>query len=146
MTHSTKIEQIWILIFLAWLVALVATVGSLFFSEVMKYPPCVLCWYQRIAMYPLVILFLVGLFPLSREVLRFTLPLSSVGWLVAIYHNLLYYKVLPQSAAPCAQGISCTSIHIQWLGFITIPLLSFTAFSLILILQFLSLRTFRHEK
>jgi disulfide bond formation protein DsbB len=139
-------EQAWLLIFAAWIVALMATGGSLFFSEVMRYPPCVLCWYQRIAMYPLVLLFLVGLFPLSREVLRFTIPLSAVGWLIAGYHNLLYYKILPQSAAPCAQGISCTSIHIQWLGFITIPLLSFTAFSLILLFQILTRRIYQHEK
>jgi disulfide bond formation protein DsbB len=146
MTNSSPTENAWRWVFLAWVLSLIATLGSLFFSEVMRYPPCVLCWYQRIGMYPLVGLFLIGLFPVSKEVLRFTFPLSVGGWLVASYHNLLYYKILPQSAAPCAQGISCTSVHIQWLGFITIPLLSFTAFSLILLCQFMAKRKFHHEK
>lgn len=145
MNHSESSEIAWRWVFSAWIVSLLATLGSLFFSEVMRYPPCVLCWYQRIGMYPLVMLFLVGLFPLSQHVLRFTLPLALTGWVVAVYHNLLYYKVLPQSAAPCAQGISCTSVHIQWLGFITIPLLSLTAFSMIIACLLIAQRKL-HEK
>jgi disulfide bond formation protein DsbB len=122
----------WVLIFAAWFVSLTATMGSLFFSEVLKYPPCVLCWYQRIAMYPMVLLLLAGLFPLSRSLFRFTLPLLFGGWAVALYHNLLYFKIIPESSAPCQQGISCTSMHLEWLGFITIPSLSFVAFTLII--------------
>lgn len=119
------------LLFLAWVISLVATAGSLFFSEVMQLPPCVLCWYQRIAMYPLTLIFLVGLFPLDRKAVRYAWPLVIIGLLISIYHNLLYYEVLSESMAPCKQGISCTAVHIQWLGFITIPLLSFLAFLLI---------------
>lgn len=128
------------LVFTSWLVALTATLGSLFFSEVMKYPPCVLCWYQRICMYPLVVILVAGLFPLDRKVFKFSLPLILLGLIIACYHNLLYYKILPESVAPCTQGISCTSVHIEWLGFITIPLLSLTAFTLILVLQLIALR------
>lgn len=124
----------WILTFSAWVVALVATLGSLFFSEVMEYPPCVLCWYQRICMYPLVIVILMGLFPFDRRVVRFGLPLALIGLIIAIYHNLLYYKILPESVAPCRAGISCTTVHIEWFGFITIPFLSATAFALIITL------------
>lgn len=127
-------EHAWIVLFTCWIIALCATLGSLFFSEVMLYPPCLLCWYQRIFMYPLVIIFLMALFPLDKAVIKYSLPLVIVGWGVALYHNLLYYKILPESAAPCVQGISCTSVHIEWLGFITIPFLSFFAYSLILIL------------
>lgn len=119
------------LMFTAWVIAVVATAGSLFFSEVMHLPPCVLCWYQRIAMYPLSFIFLVGLFPLDRKALRFAWPLVISGLLISIYHNLLYYNVLSESMAPCKQGVSCTTVHIQWLGFITIPLLSLCAFMLI---------------
>ena len=72
----------WMVIFICWLVATVATLGSLFFSEVMEFVPCVLCWYQRILMYPLVIIFLVGLFPLDKKVIKFSLPLVMIGWLV----------------------------------------------------------------
>lgn len=133
-------------IFSAWVLALIATMGSLFFSEVMKYPPCVLCWYQRICMYPLVLILLAGLFPVSKSVVKFSLPLVLVGWGIAFYHNLLYYKILPESAAPCVQGISCTTVFIEWLGFLTIPLLSLFAFTAILILLIFSYRDLKDEK
>ena len=120
-----------ILIFISWIFATVSTLGSLFFSEIMLFPPCLLCWYQRICMYPLVLILLAGMFPLNRSVLKFSLPLVICGWLIAFYHNLLYYQILPESAAPCVQGVSCTSVHIEWLGFITIPLLSLVSFSYI---------------
>lgn len=132
-------------IFGAWLVATISMLGSLFFSEVMKFPPCVLCWYQRICMYPLVVIFIVGMFPVSKSVVKFSLPLVLIGWVIAFYHNLLYYKILPESAAPCVQGFSCTSVHIEWLGFITIPFLSLVAFSLIFILLVLTSRNLKHE-
>ncbi len=139
-------ERSWNLIFISWFVASVATLGSLFFSEVMKYPPCVLCWYQRICMYPLVVILLLGLFPLDGKVLRYASPLALIGAGVASYHNLLYYKILPQSAAPCSQGVSCTSVHIEWFGFVTIPLLSLVAFGSILVLHLFAYRSYRHEK
>ena len=117
--------------FLAWTMALVASVGSLFFSEIMQLPPCVLCWYQRIAMYPLVLIIGVGIISKDGRLKNYALPLSVVGLAIAVYHNLLYYGIIPESITPCQQGISCTSRQIEWLGFITIPLLSLTAFSLI---------------
>jgi disulfide bond formation protein DsbB len=116
---------------LAWIVALVATVGSLFFSEVMELPPCVLCWYQRIAMYPLVLVIGVGIILRDSRVAVYALPLALVGLGISIYHNLLYYGVIPESITPCTQGISCTTRQIEWLGFITIPLLALTAFTII---------------
>lgn len=141
----TDLMNSWFIIFSAWIVATVATLGSLFFSEVMKLPPCSLCWYQRICMYPLVAILLVGLFPLDKSVFRFSFPLVIIGHIIAIYHNLLYYKILPESAAPCAQGISCTTAQIEWLGFITIPLMSLIAFTIILVLLLIS-RKMPHEK
>lgn len=138
--------NVWFVIFVSWLIATIATLGSLFFSEVMKLPPCILCWYQRICMYPLVIILLTGLFPLNKSVLRYSLPFTIVGWVIAVYHNLLYYKILPESASPCVQGISCTTVQLEWLGFITIPFLALSAFSLILILLVISHRKMSHEK
>lgn len=85
-------------------------------------------------MYPLVLILLAGLFPYEKKVIKFSAPLALVGWGIAFYHNLLYYKILPESAAPCKQGISCTSVHIEWFGFITIPFLSFISFTIILVL------------
>jgi disulfide bond formation protein DsbB len=143
-----KVEnnKTWWLVFSCWAIATFATLGSLFFSEVMEFPPCVLCWYQRIAMYPLVLIFLVGSFQPVRSSFAFSLPLVLVGWITAIYHLLLLYGIIPETASPCMQGVSCSTDYINWLGFITIPLLSFTAFSLLLgILSFLKVRKF-YEK
>ena len=125
------------LLFLAWLVSLVASLGSLFFSEVIGYPPCSLCWYQRICMYPLAIILALGLFPLDKKVFKFAMPLTFIGWFFALYHNLLHWEVIPETAAPCREGVACSTVYIDWFGFITIPLLSLVAFSIILISLFL---------
>lgn len=119
------------LLFSAWIISMVATLGSLFFSEVMLFPPCVMCWYQRICMYPLTIIFLVALFSNDKNVFKYAMPLVLLGLFFAIYHNLLYYGILPEVAAPCSQGVSCTSDYINWFGFVTIQLLSLVAFALI---------------
>jgi disulfide bond formation protein DsbB len=113
-------------------VAFVATLGSLFFSEVMKLPPCVLCWYQRIAMYPLAILAPMALLSKeSKAFLKYAFALASLGLVIAIYHNLLYYNIIPESLTPCREGVSCTSRQIEWFGVVTIPLLSLIAFVII---------------
>lgn len=135
----------WTVLFTSWLVSAVATLGSLFFSEVMKFPPCILCWYQRICMYPLAIILLVGLFPFERKAVKFALPLAVIGWGIAFYHNLLYYGILPESAAPCVQGISCTTVQIQWFGFVTIPLMSLIAFSFITVSLLITSRISREK-
>jgi disulfide bond formation protein DsbB len=121
----------WQSLFAVWLISLVAMLGSLFFSEVMRLPPCVLCWYQRIFMYPLVVVATVGLLWRDPGALRYAWPLALGGLAVAVYHNLLYYHLIPESITPCTTGVSCTSRQIEWLGFITIPLLSLAAFTLI---------------
>jgi disulfide bond formation protein DsbB len=136
----------WYLIFAAWIVASVSTAGSLFFSEVMMYPPCILCWYQRICMYPMVLVLIAGLFPVDRNVIRFSMPLSLMGLGIAIYHNLLYYHILPESVAPCRAGISCTTVQIEWFGFVTIPLLSLLSFLIIVTLLIIARRELSHER
>jgi disulfide bond formation protein DsbB len=117
------------LIYLAWVQALTATLGSLFFSEILKLAPCVLCWYQRIAMYPLVVILTVGILLRDTRLKFYALPLSLTGLGISIYHNLLYYKFIPESIAPCTTGISCTTRQIEWLGFVTIPLMALIAFT-----------------
>lgn len=126
-----KYIQIGVL-YLAWLQALVATLGSLYFSEIAKFTPCVLCWYQRIAMYPLVAIILVGMLLKDKRLPLYVLPVALIGWGISIYHNLLYYKILPESIAPCVNGVSCTTKFFAWFGFITIPFLSLTAFTVII--------------
>lgn len=127
-------------VFGAWLVAMVATLGALFFSEVMELPPCVLCWYQRIFIFPLVILLPLGLFPFDRKVVRYALPLAIGGSLVALFHVLLVAGVIPESIRPCTQGVPCAEVQIRWLGFVTIPLLSLLAFLTISALMIMARR------
>jgi disulfide bond formation protein DsbB len=118
----------WTLVFACWLVATTATLGALFFSEVMQLPPCALCWYQRIFIFPLVLLLPMGLFPWDRKVIRYALPLLVVGTLVSLFQLLLVWGVIPESIQPCRQGVSCKDVQVVWLGFLSIPLLSFVAF------------------
>jgi len=127
----------WGILFLCWLIASVATLGSLFFSDVMGFAPCVLCWYQRIGIYPLVLIFGVGLFFFDAAVVRYSLPLAVAGWLVALYHTLLYQGIIPKSIQPCSEGVPCTEKYIELFGFLSIPLLSLLAFSAIIALLFI---------
>ncbi|TRZ67436.1 MAG: disulfide bond formation protein B [Rhodocyclaceae bacterium] len=128
----------WTLTFAAWLVASVSTLGALFFGEVMQLPPCVLCWYQRIFMFPLVLILPIGLFPFDRKVVRYALPLAALGWLFAVFHLLLIAGVIPESIKPCTQGVPCSQKVIEWFGFVTIPLLSVVAFSTLIALLVLT--------
>ena len=121
----------WTLVFACWLVAASSTLAALFFSEVMNLPPCVLCWYQRIFIFPLVLLLPVGLFPFDPKIVRYALPLSAVGWSIAFLHVLLTYGLIPEGIRPCTQGVSCALNQIEWFGFVSIPLLSLVAFSVI---------------
>ncbi|KKR76983.1 MAG: putative disulfide formation protein [Candidatus Levybacteria bacterium GW2011_GWA2_40_8] len=114
-----------------FLVSATATLGSLYFSEILKLPPCVLCWYQRIFMYPIAFISAIGIYKKDKNSVVYILALSLVGLTVAIYHNLLYYGILPESIQPCTLGVSCTTRQLDLLGFISIPLMSLAAFVLI---------------
>lgn len=120
--------------------------GSLFFSEVMNLPPCVLCWYQRIALYPIVLLVIVGIFRKDTKLYMYLMPLAHVGLFISIYHNLLYWKILPESIAPCTLGISCTTKFFEWFGFVTIPFMALLAFIIINTLIFMSYKKSTYEK
>lgn len=125
--------------------AITATAGSLFFSEVMILPPCVLCWYQRIAMYPIVLLTAIGIMRNDRKLYISVLALSLPGLAISLYHNLLYWKILPESASPCMLGVSCTTKFFEWFGFLTIPLMALIAFTVITLLAFISLKKNKYE-
>ena len=124
----------WSLIFACWLIAMAALFGSLFFSEVMGLEPCVLCWWQRIFIYSLAVLFLIGLFPLDRSVVRYTLPLAVIGLVFAVYHYLVYSGFIPESLQPCSEKLSCAEVNLELMGFVTIPMLSIFAYSTIILL------------
>ena len=127
----------WTIIFICWIVASVSTLGSLFFSEIMEFPPCALCWYQRIFMFPLVLILFIGLFPFDKSIIKYALPLALVGWGFAFYHTLLYSGIIPESLQPCSQGVSCSEVYLDWFGFLTIPMLSLMSFSTIVALLFI---------
>jgi disulfide bond formation protein DsbB len=130
----------WTMTFGAWMIAGVSTLGALFFGEVMQVPTCVLCWYQRIFMFPLALILPVGLFPFDRAVVRSALVLAVPGWLIAAFHVLLVAGVIPEAVQPCTRGIPCSEQVIVWFGFVTIPLMALAAFSAIIALLVLALQ------
>ena len=121
-------------VFFAFIISLVSTLGSLFFSEIMHFIPCSLCWYQRIFMYSFVLIFLINVLVPDDKLFKYAILLVIFGWLISIYHNLLMFGIIPENLSPCVQGVPCSTDYINWLGFITIPLLSFFAYTAILIL------------
>ena len=133
----------WTLLFLGWLLVSVSTTISLFFSSVLEYEPCVLCWYQRICLFPMIFILAAGLFPnFDKSVIKYALPLSIAGGLTAFYHTLLYAGIIPESIQPCSNGVSCTEKYFELFGFVSIPMLSFIAFStLVALLLILKRRT-----
>ncbi|MBF0194459.1 MAG: disulfide bond formation protein B [Magnetococcales bacterium] len=122
----------WTYIFLCWLIAVISMLGSLFFSEVMNVTPCVLCWYQRIAIYPLVFILPMALFPLDTKIAKYVLPLPVIGWFLALFHVALTKGYIPKNIQPCAKGVPCSQISIEWLGFLSIPVMSLLSFSVII--------------
>ncbi len=121
--------------YISWFIAMVATIGSLYFSEFLHYLPCKLCWYQRIFMYPLTIWLGIAAVRKDLGLSLYMLPLSIWGFGVAIYHILMQKTNLFEKAAQACGPIPCDVDYINWLGLITIPVLSAIAFFLITICQ-----------
>lgn len=111
---------------LAFAIALIAMLGSLY-AQYIGYEPCVLCWWQRIFMYPLVILIPVGVWRGDRGISSYVLPFVGLGALTALYQTLLYYGILSETLAPCSVGVSCTQSLPSLIGLnlITASLLAF---------------------
>ncbi len=123
-----------IVLYIALLQSVIAVVGSFFFSNVANFAPCILCWFQRICMDPLVLILAAGILLKDKKVVWYALPLAIIGWLVAVYHNLLQYKIISEAVSPCSNsGVSCTNLYVNYFGFITIPLLSLVAFTVIIV-------------
>jgi disulfide bond formation protein DsbB len=118
--------------YFVFVVALLSTLISLFFSEILKFVPCVLCWYQRIFMYPMVFVSAISIMRKQQKDLQYyILPLSIIGFLIALYQNLLVWKILPEQIAPCTAGVSCIDQPFVLFGFVTIPLGSMISFAII---------------
>ena len=140
-----KSSHSWNLLFFAWILATSGTLISLFFSEIVQLSVCVLCWYQRIALYPLVIILPLALFPFDIKVIRYVSPLVIFGWLVAFFHVLVVAGVIPEAAQPCVQGVPCSEVQFSILGFINIPVMALFTFSLISFLLYLSKKQFTQD-
>ncbi|MEF7440675.1 disulfide oxidoreductase [Paenibacillus lautus] len=125
-------------IYLAWVVALTATLGSLYFSEIRGFIPCELCWYQRILMYPLSIILGIAAFYSETSIKKYVLPFSIFGACVSLFHYLEQKVPGFAEIKPCTNGVPCNVQYINWFGFITIPFLALVAFILITILMILT--------
>jgi disulfide bond formation protein DsbB len=116
----------------AFVVASIATGGSLFLSEVAGFVPCEMCWYQRICMYPLSLLTLFAAYHGDYRFARYLVPFPVIGAGVSIYHLLIENHVVA-TPAQCNVGAGCTVKWINYFGYMTIPTLALTAFALLII-------------
>lgn len=118
----------WTYLFIAWIVALAASLGALFIGEIVGQAPCSLCWHQRAFMFPLAVLLAVATFRGDLTAWRYGLPLAVIGLLIAGFHSLLYAGLIPEGIQPCSQGPSCASAEMTILGLLPLPYLSLAAF------------------
>ncbi len=119
------------LFFFSWVLSLLATSGSLFFSEVMKFIPCELCWYQRILMYPLVVLLGIAVVRKEYKQSLYGFVFAAIGGCISLYHYLIQkVPALHELGSSCGI-IPCNTDYINWFGFITIPFLALVAFIII---------------
>ena len=127
-------------------ISLVATLGSLYFSEVRGFIPCEMCWYQRILMYPIVILSGIAYIQKNARIALTTAVFAIIGGSISLYHYGIQKIPFLQEAAPACGQVSCTGFYINWLGFITIPFLALTAFVMIAVISFYMLKVLKEEK
>ncbi|MFD2683006.1 disulfide oxidoreductase [Bacillus seohaeanensis] len=132
--------------FIAWAASVIATLGSLYFSEIMKYEPCHLCWYQRIIMYPMVIILGIAYVKKDFKLALYSAVLSGIGILVSLYHYSIQKITLLSESAPACGRVPCTGEYINWFGFVTIPFLALTAFIIIFISSLIVIKAIRKVK
>jgi len=129
-------------LYLAFVQAWAATLGSLYFSEFQHLVPCTLCWYQRILMYPLTIIFFVAIKRKDKNVPYYALPFSIIGIFVALYQYMLQMGIFfKENLVSCSSAVPCKTIQLQILGFITLPFLSLLAFLTISILMIVMIKS-----
>lgn len=129
-----------------WIISTVAMLGSLYFSEIRDYEPCKLCWYQRILMYPIVLMSLIAYIQKNAKIALTTAVFACIGGSISLYHyGIQKLSFLQDSAAACGR-VPCTGMYINWFGFITIPFLALTAFILIAVASFCLLKVSKEGK
>ncbi len=122
-------------------IAAVATLGSLYFSEIADYVPCRLCWFQRIAMYPIAVVALVGLLRRDAAARWYLLPLAVVGGAVSAYHSMIEQGWLADSESCALAGPSCADVWFRTFGFMTLALMALAGFVSIIVLNTMSFGT-----
>lgn len=134
--RSSSLDSVWAqgkdsALGIACIVALVATLGSLYLSEIANYPPCTLCWLQRIAMYPLVVILGIGALREDRAVGWYALPLAGIGAALAFYHTLVQRVPGLDQTTSCSAEAPCNAMWVREFGFVSIPVMALGAFLLI---------------
>lgn len=125
------------LIFVAWAASVLAMFGSLYFSEIRQYEPCELCWYQRILMYPMVVILGIATIKKDYRISLYTMILSLIGTGISLYHYGLQKLAFLADVAPACGRVPCTGQYINWFGFVTIPFLALIAFIIIFVCSFM---------
>jgi disulfide bond formation protein DsbB len=118
---------------LGLLVSSVAIIGSLFYSNIVGFVPCDLCWWQRIFLYPQLVLFIVAFKARDKDVFRFTLPLSVIAVIISIYHS--YVQISGNSLLPCSATATCTKVYVLAFNYVTIPMMALTIGAYLLLLS-----------
>jgi disulfide bond formation protein DsbB len=134
-THSST--NPWGLLLAVWLLAMASTLAALFIGEVMGKTPCVLCWFQRICMFPLAVLLTIACYRSDFAVWIYALPLAVIGWAIALGHYLVFIGLIPENLKPCSAGTSCSGADMLIFGNLPLPLISLIAFSAIILLLIL---------
>ncbi|MGZ9785696.1 disulfide bond formation protein B [Bacillus pseudomycoides] len=123
------------MIYFSFFISIIATIGSLYFSEVKGFVPCNLCWYQRILMYPIPLLIVISIIKDDRNIKYYFRFLSLIGIFVSSYHNFI--QINQQHSSFCGVTSNCLNVYGKYFGFLTIPLMSLIAFLLLFIISFL---------
>lgn len=132
-------------LFAAWATSIIAMFGSLYFSEIRQYEPCLLCWYQRILMYPFALILGIAVVKKDYKISFYTMIMSAVGGLISLYHySLQKVPFMADNAVTCGR-VPCTGEYINWLGFITIPFLALSAFIIIFSLSLIIWKKSKEE-
>ncbi|MFT9598203.1 disulfide oxidoreductase [Mesobacillus sp.] len=133
-------------LFAAWATSIIAMFGSLYFSEIWQYEPCLLCWYQRILMYPFALILGIAVVKKDYKISFYTMIMAAVGGLISLYHySLQKVPFMADNADTCGR-VPCTGQYINWFGFISIPFLALTAFIIIFSLSLMIWKKSKEEE
>lgn len=125
------------ILFIAWIASVISMFGSLYFSEIMDFVPCKLCWFQRILMYPFVVILGLAIIRKDYQIAFYTMILSAIGGCISLYHYSVQKFPFFSTVAPTCGDTPCSGSYVNWLGFITIPLLALIGFTIIFICSML---------